>query len=53
MKYYVNENIKKIDILDSFAVWLNKTSKKSNQSLIDYINEYKFILFHFSRIISR
>ena len=39
MKYYVNENIKKIDILDSFAVWLNKTSKKSNQSLIDYINE--------------
>ena len=36
---YVNENIKKIDILDSFAVWLNKTSKKSNQSLIDYINE--------------
>lgn len=34
---YVNEHYKKIEILDAYKEWLDKTEKKSNPYLIDYI----------------
>ena len=36
---YVDSNFKKIDLLDQYKYWLDTTNKKSNQSLLDYIEK--------------
>ena len=36
---YVNDKYKKIDILPQYKKWLDETNKKSNQSLLDYIEK--------------